>query len=83
LWGVVDDYGDEYVEVDAVDLHVGSRVRLEISPNALRLHLLRGGCGNTVARLISNLQRHVDGRIAAADPAIQAQLALTPSPAIA
>jgi|ERR1039458_30726 hypothetical protein len=83
LWGVVDDYGDEYVEVDAVDLHVGSRVRLEISPNALRLHLLRGGCGNTVARLISNLQRHVDGRIAAADPAIQAHLALTPSPAIA
>jgi hypothetical protein len=76
LWGIVEDYSERYVEVEAVDLHVGSRIRLEMSPEMIRIHLRRGGCGNTVARLVSNLQHHVDGNITATDEDLQAQFSL-------
>jgi len=76
LWGVLDEYRETYAEVEAVDLHVGSRIRIEASPEMIRVHLRRGGCGNTIARLISNLQRHVDGNIVAVEPLLQAQVAL-------
>ncbi len=74
LWGLVDDGSDDYREVEAVDLHVGQRLRLELSPSMMRVHLRRGGCGNTVARLISNLQHAVDGGLLAVDPSIQSCL---------
>jgi len=75
LWGIANDVSDEYTEVEAVDLHVGQRIRIEVSPTMMRIHLRRGGCGNTVARLVSNIQHHVDGGLIAVDPSIQAHLA--------
>jgi hypothetical protein len=74
LWGVANDVFDDYSEVEAVDLHVGERIRIEVSPEMIRIHLRRGGCGNTVARLVSNLQHHVDGGIKAVDPVINRHL---------
>lgn len=74
LWGVANDVSDDYSEVEAVDLHVGERIRVEVSPEMIRIHLRRGGCGNTVARLVANLQHHVDGGIKAVDPDINRHL---------
>jgi len=81
LWGIVDDTVSEFAEVEAVDLHVGQRLRLEISNTMMRVHLRKGGCGNTVARLVSNLQHHVDGGLIATDESIQRHLDLSAVPA--
>jgi hypothetical protein len=74
LWGAVNDAFEDYAEVEAVDLHVGQRLRIEVSRTMIRVHLRKGGCGNTVARLVSNLQHHVDGGIVATDESIQRHL---------
>jgi hypothetical protein len=79
LWGLVDDYSERYAEIEAVDLHVGGRIRIEASPDMIRVFLRRGGCGNTVARLVSNLQHHVDGNLRATEPTLEAQLSLQPA----
>ena len=76
LWGVLDSYTSTYAEIDAVDLHVGGRMRIEASREMIRIHLRRGGCGNTIARLISNLQHHVDGNVTATETSLQNRLAL-------
>jgi hypothetical protein len=36
------------------------------------VYLERGNCGNTVARLISNLQHHFDGALFLVDPELDA-----------
>ncbi len=75
LWGLhvaTDAYGD----CDGVDLHVGERIRVEVQPEFLRIHLYEGGCGNTVARLVANLQHHVDGALEFDDPELNDLLTL-------
>jgi len=75
LWGLhkgTEDYG----ECDGVDLHVGERIRVEVQSEFLRIHLYEGGCGNTVARLVANLQHHVDGALELLDPELQQLLSL-------
>lgn len=75
LWGL--HRADErYGECDGVDLHVGECIRVEAQAEFLRIHLYEGGCGNTVARLVSNLQHHVDGALTLADPELQDLLTL-------
>ncbi|MDQ6613700.1 MAG: hypothetical protein M3083_02800 [Actinomycetota bacterium] len=74
LWGVPEKITSDFAEVEAVDLHIGERLRLEMSSKMLRVILRRGSCGNSVVRLVSNLQRHVDGALAAVDPAFQAEI---------
>ena len=76
LWGVVDFVTDNQADVEAVDLHVGQRIRLEVTREFVRIFLRAGGCGNTVARLVSNIQHHVDGGVRALDPGIQAEIDL-------
>jgi hypothetical protein len=76
LWGIPNELSNSYAEVEAVDLHVGQRIRIEVSNEMLRIYLRQGGCGNTVARLVSNLQHHVDGGLTALDPSIQTHLDL-------
>src|SRR5665213_1468227 len=58
LWGIANDVSDDYTEIEAVDLHVGQRIRIEVSSTMIRIFLRTGGCGNTIARLVSNLQHH-------------------------
>ncbi len=76
LWGVPrtvddDDDGGGVVEVDAVDLHVGQRLRLDIGRTWMRVYLERGSCGNTVARLASNLQHRFDSALRLVDTELQ------------
>lgn len=75
LWGLF-EASRTYAESDAVDLHVGQRLRLEADPFSLRIHLFEGCCGNSVARLVSCLQHYVDGALTLADPALAALLTL-------
>ena len=61
-------------EIDAVDLHVGQRLRMDVGDTWMRVYLERGSCGNTVARLISNLQHRFDSRLTLTNPELQAAM---------
>jgi hypothetical protein len=81
LWGqpVVTD--DEAL-VDAIDLHVGQRIGMELGRDWMRVYLHAGSCGNTIARLISNLQRRFDGALSLTHPALQDAVGLQPQSAL-
>ena len=77
LWGL--HRADEhYGECDVVDLHVGGCLRVEAQQKFLRVHVYDGTCGNTVARLVSNLQHRVDGSLCIVDPELNALLCAGP-----
>jgi len=77
LWGVPRILGADLAAVEAVDLHVGQRLRLEIGTRWLRIFLGPGTCGNTVARLVTNLQHRFDAGITFDDPELQRHLVPT------
>jgi hypothetical protein len=62
LWGIPET-SDDTAEVDAVDLHVGQRLRFEVGRSWIRVFLYEGGCGNSIARLASNLQHRYDASL--------------------
>lgn len=64
LWGVPREVEAGEWAVEAVDLHVGQPLRLEFSPSEVRVMLEPETCGNTLARLLTNLQQHLDARTA-------------------
>lgn len=59
LMGEPEKVGDNYYAVDAIDLHVGQPLALEISPTLMRLYLYRGTCGNTIVRILRSLQHYI------------------------
>jgi hypothetical protein len=63
MWGIVEEVGNTRVHVEAVDLHTGGRLRFDITPQFMRVYLGPRTCGNTVARLLRNLQAHVGATI--------------------
>ena len=75
LWGrpVI---ADGWASADAVDLHVGQTLRVDIGLDWMRVYLRAGSCGNTVARLISNLQSRFDGALTITHEGISAAVAL-------
>ena len=79
LWGLL-QVDERYGECDAVDLHVGACLRVEAYPDCLRVQAYEGACGNTIARLVSNLQHHVDGALSLSDPELNALLNLDRKP---
>lgn len=62
LWGVPISLSQGYITVSAVDLHVGHPLDFEITSDFLRVYLHQESCGNTVARLLTNVQHTVDAR---------------------
>jgi hypothetical protein len=64
LWAVPRETAPGQWEANAVDLHIGKPIRLELTANWLRVLLEPGTCGNTLARLVANLQHHFDARVA-------------------
>jgi hypothetical protein len=62
LWAVPNQLSEDEWEANAVDLHVGQPLRFEISPYRVRVLLNEGTCGNTLARMLVNLQHHLDAR---------------------
>lgn len=73
LWGIPRLH-DRTVELEAVDLHVGQTLRVDVGEQWLRVYLMQGSCGNSVARLASNLQHRFDAALMFVDPEIQAAL---------
>jgi hypothetical protein len=59
LMGEPEKITDSYYVVDAIDLHVGQPLALEISPTMMRLYLYRGTCGNTIVRILRSLQHYI------------------------
>ena len=49
-----------YFWVNWIDLHTGGTVDFEIADDMMRAYLRKGGCGNTILRLLANLQMHHD-----------------------
>lgn len=78
LWGRPAVTADGIAEVAAVDLHVGQQLRIDVGNDWMRIYLGKDGCGNTVARLVSNLQHHFDAALQMVDPELQA--AISPRP---
>jgi hypothetical protein len=81
LWGLPETV-DGVAQIEAVDLHVGQRLRLDIGRDWMRVYLERGGCGNTVARLVSNLQHHFDGALSLVDPELDVAASVQRSSAV-
>ena len=63
LWGTPVPLGEKYYRVTGLDLHVMHRITFEITPDFMRVYLPDGSCGNTVARLYTNLQHYYDSRV--------------------
>ena len=64
LWGLKSKIHDGYFKITAVDLHAGTPINFEIADNLMRAYLFKGNCGNTILRLLANLQIHYDSRVA-------------------
>lgn len=62
LWAVPREVGQSQWEANAVDLHVGHTLRLEITPDWMRIMLGEHTCGNTLARLLANFQHRFDAQ---------------------
>lgn len=71
LWGMP-ELVEGIAEVEAVDLHVGETLRMDVGQDWLRAYVQHGTCGNTIARLVTNLQHRFDGSLTILDPEIQA-----------
>ena len=60
MWGLKSAIQEDYFGVIAADLHAGARMHFDIAPDLMRVYLYKRGCGNTVLRLLTNLQLHHD-----------------------
>ena len=56
LWGIQSEVEAGYYSVAAVDLHTGDPLNFEIADNMMRVYLNKHGSGNTIMRLLRNLQ---------------------------
>lgn len=56
LWGTKWEISEGYYSVVGVDMHEGSPVNFEVADDMMRVYLYKGGCGNTLARILTNLE---------------------------
>lgn len=64
LWGTKSKIRDGYLKVMAVDLHTGRPIDFEITSDMMRVYLFKGNCGNTLMRLLTNVQMYYDSKAA-------------------
>jgi len=67
LWGLKMLRNRGQYSVPAVDLHEGSAINFEITPSMMRIYLRKGSCGNTILRLLTNLQTHYSAQVKCSD----------------
>lgn len=77
MWGLVNPIRGDFVQIDGVDLHSSSRIRMDVTPEYLRIYLGPSSCGNTVARLLRNLQSHVSSVVSLNVPDLETDTAVT------
>lgn len=59
--------GRQQFRVAGIDLHVGKCLNFELCPEYMRVYLPAGSCGNSLARLYTNLQHHYQSLVEARD----------------
>lgn len=67
LWAVPRKVSDDFATAEVVDLHIGEAFSMDIATDYIRVYLSDRVCGNTVLRLLTNLQHRYDAT-ASADP---------------
>lgn len=65
LWGNPIPLGGLKFHVYGMDLHLWQRLYMEFTPSHFLFLLPRGTCGNTVHRLMTNIQRYLDPGVTA------------------
>lgn len=60
LLGIPERIKDNYYKVNAIDLHIASRITFEITPDFMRIYLPDSTCGNSILRIIRSLQHKAD-----------------------
>ena len=66
LWGYPKKVNKGYYKVLALDLHngnQGNKINFEITKDFISIYLPKGNCGNTIARLVCNIQQYLDSQI--------------------
>lgn len=82
ILGSVEWAEEDLAWVEAIDLHTGSPLRMDLTPEWFRVYIEKGVCGNTLARFVTNLQRAYSADLKAFDPETQSVLGeLAPTPA--
>ena len=66
LWAIPRWVSDRWIEAETVDLHVGTQIRMDMTPNYIRIYLPDSACGNSVVRLVANLQHRYDATVQSA-----------------
>lgn len=56
LLGFPNIINKNYALIETVDLHTGGKLSIEIHPDVITIYLPENTCGNTVARMYTNLQ---------------------------
>lgn len=56
IWGLESKLEDGYFDVLGIDLHTNDSIDFEITKDFMRVYLSKGSCGNTVLRMLTNLQ---------------------------
>lgn len=59
LWGNPIQSGPSLYHIYGIDMHLWQEIYLELSPTQFTIILPKGTCGNTIHRLISNIQRYL------------------------
>ncbi|HHV78310.1 MAG TPA: hypothetical protein GXX40_01625 [Firmicutes bacterium] len=59
LWGNLLERGPNCYHVYGLDLHLVQEIFLELTPERFTVMLPRGTCGNTIHRLVTNVQRYL------------------------
>ena len=60
LWGVYKILDKNFIKVNAIDLHTGDELNLELTSEWFRVYIPKGSCGNSVMRLFTNIQHFYD-----------------------
>lgn len=63
LWGLESKVKDGYYNVAGIDFHTGDPINFEITSDMMRVYLSEESCGNTIMRLLCNLQDRFGTRI--------------------
>ena len=67
LWGVASKIEDDFARIEAVDLHVSSRLSINIYPKKMEVYFEEGSCGNTILRLLTLLQQNYNSTVSIVD----------------
>lgn len=75
LWAVPRKITDDFATAEVVDLHIGEAFSMDIGTDYIRVYLSDRVCGNTVLRLLTNLQHRYDATSSAAPLVIDPEMA--------